>query len=130
MVRNYERTQPNANKLSYNLNRWTGSGTSNNVPRLTTAATSNTIFSDFYVEDASFVRLQNVQLGYTLPASLIEKIKISKLRLFTSVSNLVTLTNYTGYDPAASSGAPIGSGFDSGFYPAARTYTLGLNFNF
>lgn len=130
MVRNYERTQPNANKLSYNLNRWTGSETSNNVPRLTTAATSNTIFSDFYVEDASFVRLQNVQLGYTLPASLTEKIKISKLRLFTSVSNLVTLTNYTGYDPAASSGAPIGSGFDSGFYPAARTYTLGLNFNF
>jgi TonB-dependent starch-binding outer membrane protein SusC len=66
MVRNYERTQPNANKLSTNLNRWTGPGTSNTVPRLTTAATANTIFSDYYVEDASFARIQNMQLGYTL----------------------------------------------------------------
>ena len=130
MVRNYERTQPNANKLSYNLDRWTGSGTSNSVPRLTTAATSNTIFSDFYVEDASFLRLQNIQLGYTIPSNITEKIKIGSLRIYSSVSNLFTLTNYTGYDPAASSGAPIGGGFDSGFYPAARTYTFGLNLNF
>jgi hypothetical protein len=130
MVRNYERTQPNANKLSYTLDRWTGSGTSNSVPRVTTAATSNNIFSDFYVEDASFLRLQNLQLGYTIPSALTEKIKIGSLRLYTSVSNLFTLTNYTGYDPAASSGAPIGGGFDLGFYPAARTYTFGLNLNF
>ncbi len=130
MVRNYERTQPNANKLSYNLDRWTGSGTSTSVPRLTTAATSNTVFSDFYVEDASFLRLQNIQLGYTIPTTLTEKIKISSLRFYTSVSNLFTLTNYMGFDPAASSGAPIGSGFDAGFYPAARTYTFGLNLNF
>jgi TonB-dependent starch-binding outer membrane protein SusC len=130
MVRNYERTQPNANKLSYTLARWTGPGTSNTVPRVTTAATANNIFSDFYVEDASFVRLQNLQLGYTFPSELTEKIKIGSLRIYSSVSNLFTLTNYTGYDPAASSGAPIGGGFDSGFYPAPRTYTLGLNLNF
>jgi TonB-dependent starch-binding outer membrane protein SusC len=130
MVRNYERTQPNANKLSYTLARWTGPGTSKFVPRVTTAATSNTIFSDFYVEDASFVRLQNIQLGYTIPSALTEKINIGSLRFYTSVNNLFTLTNYMGYDPAASSGAPIGSGFDAGFYPAARTYTFGLNLNF
>ncbi|MGC9352230.1 MAG: SusC/RagA family TonB-linked outer membrane protein [Mariniphaga sp.] len=130
MVRNYERVQPNANKLSTNLNRWTGPGTSNTVPRLTTAATANTIFSDYYVEDASFLRIQNMQLGYTIPRSLTGKIGVEQLRLFTSVSNLYTFTNYTGYDPAASTGAPIGSGFDSGFYPAARTYTFGLNLNF
>lgn len=130
MVRNYERVQPNANKLSYNLNRWTGAGTSTTVPRITTAATSNTIFSDFYVEDASFLRLQNLQLGYTIPAALTERIHIGSLRFYTSVSNLFTLTDYMGYDPAASSGAPIGSGFDAGFYPASRTYTFGLNLNF
>ncbi len=130
MVRNYERTQPNVNRLSYTLDRWTGQGTSTLVPRVTTAATSNNIFSEFYVEDASFLRLQNVQLGYTFPTELTEKIKIGTLRLYASVNNLVTLTNYTGYDPAASSGAPIGGGFDAGFYPAARTYTFGLNLNF
>ncbi len=130
MVRNYERVQPNANKLSTNLNRWTGEGTSNTVPRLTTAATANTIFSDYYVEDASFLRIQNMQLGYTIPRNLTGKVGVDQLRLFTSVSNLFTFTNYTGYDPAASTGAPIGSGFDSGFYPAARTYTFGLNLNF
>jgi len=130
MVRNYERVQPNANKLSYTLDRWIGTGTSNEVPRVTTAATSNNVFSEFYVEDASFLRLQNMQLGYTIPSSLTDKIKVSSLRFYGSVSNLFTLTNYTGYDPAASSGAPIGGGFDSGFYPAARTYTFGLNLNF
>jgi TonB-dependent starch-binding outer membrane protein SusC len=130
MVRNYERTQPNANKLSTNVNRWTGSGTSNTVPRLTTAATANTIFSDYYVEDASFARIQNVQLGYTIPQSLTGKIGIEQLRLFTAVSNLYTFTNYLGYDPAASTGTPVGSGFDSGFYPVPRTYTFGLNLNF
>lgn len=130
MVRNYERTQPNVNRLSSSLNRWTGPGTSTTVPRLTTAATSNNIFSDYYVEDASFLRFQNIQLGYSIPKSLTDRIKVDKLRFYVSANNLYTFTNYTGYDPAASSGAPIGGGFDSGFYPAARTYTFGLNLNF
>ncbi|SHF08937.1 TonB-linked outer membrane protein, SusC/RagA family [Mariniphaga anaerophila] len=130
MVRNYERTQPNVNRLSYVMDRWTGAGTSNEVPRVTTAATANTLFSSFYVEDASFLRLQNLQLGYTIPKKITEKANIGSLRLYSSVSNLFTLTKYKGYDPAASSGSPIGSGFDSGFYPAARTYTFGLNLNF
>jgi len=130
MVRNYERTQPNANRLSYTLDRWTGSGTSNSVPRVTTAATANNIFSDFYVEDASFLRLQNIQLGYALSSDVTEKLHLQKLRFYLSVNNLYTFTKYMGFDPAASSGAPIGGGFDSGFYPAARTYTFGLNLNF
>ena len=130
MVRNYERTQPNVNRLSYTLDRWTGAGTSNRIPRVTTAATANNIFSEFYVEDASFLRVQNIQLGYTLPTAITEKIHSEKLRFYVSVSNLYTFTNYLGFDPAASTGAPIGGGFDSGFYPAARTYTFGLNLNF
>jgi TonB-dependent starch-binding outer membrane protein SusC len=130
MVRNYERTQPNVNRLSYTLNRWTGPGTSTEVPRVTTVSTANNIFSEFYVEDASFLRIQNVQLGYTIPSTITDKVKIEKLRFYVSASNLYTFTNYMGYDPAASTGAPIGGGFDSGFYPAARTYTFGLNLNF
>jgi len=130
MVRNYERANVNVNKLGTNLNRWTGEGTSHSVPRLTTGATANGIFSDYYVEDASFLRIQNIQLGYTLAKGLTEKLNISKLRFYAAVSNLYTFTDYTGYDPAASTGAPIGGGIDYGFYPAARTFTFGLNLNF
>jgi TonB-linked SusC/RagA family outer membrane protein len=130
MIRNYERDNDYVNRLSTALNRWTGEGTSNDVPRLTTASTTNSILSEYFVEDASYLRIQNVQLGYTLPKLLTEKMHISKLRLYAAVSNLYTFTSYTGYDPAASSGDPIGSGIDYGFYPPSRTYTFGLNLNF
>jgi TonB-linked SusC/RagA family outer membrane protein len=130
IVRNYERTQPNVNRLSTSLDRWTGEGTSNTFPRLTTASTTNNVFSDYFVEDGSFLRVQNIQLGYTVPKRLTSKVKIEKARLFVSVTNPFTLTNYMGFDPAASTGSPIGSGIDYGFYPAARTYNLGLNLTF
>jgi len=129
MVRNYERALTDVNRLDYYLNRWTGEGTSNEVPRVTTAATSNLVFSDFYVEDASFVRLQNIQLGYTLPLGFISANKGASLRIYASVNNLLTFTGYRGFDPAASSGAPIGSGIDFGFYPIPRIYMIGANLN-
>jgi hypothetical protein len=129
IVRNYERAQPNVNRLDYVLDRWTGPGTSNEVPRVTTAATANNIFSDFYVEDGSYLRIQKIQLGYTIPQKWTEKIYIQKFRLFASVDNPFTFTNYTGFDPAASNGAPIGSGIDYGFYPASRIYTFGFSLN-
>lgn len=129
IVRNYERAQPNVNRLSYSLDRWTGPGTSNTVPRVTTAATANNVFSEFYVEDGSYLRLQRVSLGYKLPEPMVQKISMKEIRFFVAVNNLFTLTKYTGFDPGASSGAPIGSGFDSGFYPSARTYWFGLSFN-
>ncbi len=128
VVRNYERAQPNVNRMSYTLDRWTGPGTSNTVPRVTTAATANNIFSEYYVEDGSYLRLQRLSLGYTL-SEKITKNKIKELRFYVAVNNLFTLTKYKGYDPAASTGAPIGSGFDSGFYPVSRTYWFGLSLN-
>ncbi len=130
MVRNYERNLSDLNKLSYTLDRWTGEGTSNTVPKVTTAATSNGVFSDYFVEDASFIRLQTVQLGYSLNSKFLEKLKIQKIRMYAMANNLVTLTKYRGFDPAASSGDPIGGGIDYGFYPQARTLILGLNVNF
>ena len=129
MVRNYERALTDVNRLDYYLNRWTGEGTSNEVPRVTTAATSNLVFSDFYVEDASFVRLQNIQLGYTLPLGFMSANKNASLRIYASVNNLLTFSGYRGFDPAASSGAPIGSGIDFGFYPIPRIYMVGANLN-
>lgn len=130
MVRNYERSLSDLNRLNYVLDRWTGEGTSNTVPRVTTAATNNNVFSDYYVEDASFLRIQNIQLGYTLPSKVTEKIKVSKIRLYSTVNNVYTFTKYRGFDPAATSGAPIGGGIDYGFYPAARTFIFGINANF
>ena len=130
MVRNYERALSDVNRLNYVLGRWTGEGTSNTVPRVTTAASSNNVFSDYFVEDASFIRIQNVQLGYTLNNKVSEKIGITKLRLYTSVNNLYTFTKYRGFDPSASSGSPIGGGIDYGFYPTPRTYIVGININF
>lgn len=130
IVRNYERNQNLVNKPTYFLDRWNGEGTTNTTPRVTTAATSNTLFSDYFVEDGSFIRLQNVQLGYSFSDKALENSKISKLRLYVSASNLVTLTEYRGYDPTASSGDPIGGGIDQGFYPSASTFLLGINLKF
>lgn len=130
MVRNYERTLSDANRLNYVLDRWTGEGTSNYVPRVTTGATANNVFSDYFVEDASYLRIQNIQLGYTLNPKVSELAKITKLRFYAGVNNLYTFTKYKGFDPGASNGNPIGGGIDYGFYPIPRTYLLGLNINF
>ncbi|WP_034044664.1 SusC/RagA family TonB-linked outer membrane protein [Wocania ichthyoenteri] len=129
IVRNYERNQQLVNKPNFYLNRWTGEGTSNTSPRVTNGATSNTVFSDFYVEDGSFVRLQNAQIGYTFSSDA-EDPTFDKFRVYLSGSNLFTLTEYSGYDPTAGTGAPIGGGIDQGFYPTARTILLGVNVKF
>ncbi|WP_299781603.1 TonB-dependent receptor [uncultured Formosa sp.] len=126
-VRNYERDQNNVNRLNLYLDRWTGEGTSNSVPRTTTGGTSNKLFSDFYVEDSSFLRLQNIQLGYSLSDDVIQKLGISRFRLYVSVNNAFTFTKYNGYDPSATSGDAIGGGIDYGFYPISRQFILGLN---
>lgn len=130
MVRNYERAQPNVNRNRFYLDRWRGQGTSNFVPRVTTGVTTNNVFSSFFVEDASFLRIQNIQLGYTLPKELLEKIKVNNIRIYGAVNNAFTFTDYKGYDPSATTGQAIGGGIDYGFYPQARQFLLGLNVTF
>ncbi|MDV6168564.1 TonB-dependent receptor [Flavobacterium sp. DG1-102-2] len=130
MVRNYERTTPDINRSNYVLDRWHGEGTSNTVPRVTTGATTNNIFSDYFVEDASYLRIQNVQIGYSFKEEAIKSVGITKLRLYAAVNNLYTFTKYRGFDPGATSNSPLSSGIDYGFYPVPRTYMLGLNLNF
>ncbi|MCF8321035.1 MAG: TonB-dependent receptor [Flavobacterium sp.] len=130
MIRNYERTENKLNKLNYVLDRWTGEGTSNSVPRVTTGASSNNLFSSYFVEDASFLRIQTIQLGYSLPKMIIDSFGISKFRLYGAINNVYTFSKYRGFDATANTGDPIAGGIDSGFYPAPRIFSIGLNVNF
>jgi hypothetical protein len=130
IVRNYERNQQLVNKPTWYLDRWTGSGSTNLAPRQTIGTNGNTVFSDYYVEDGSFVRLQNVQLGYTFSNGANTNPMFDKFRVYVSASNLFTLTKYRGYDPTVGTGAPIGGGIDQGIYPSASTFLLGINVKF
>jgi TonB-linked SusC/RagA family outer membrane protein len=130
IIRNYERQQPYANQLDYVIDRWTGAGTSNEHPRLTTEPTRNSIFSSYFVEDGSFARLRNIQIGYTLPKKTLTKMKMDNLRVYVSANNLVTLTRYMGFDPDIGSAGVLSAGVDLGFYPQARTIMGGLQISF
>lgn len=131
IIRNYERQQPYANQLTYNINRWTGPESTNENPRLTTDLNRNTIFSDYYVEKGSFLRFKNIQLGYTLPKKMLSKLKIQSTRVYIAANNLLTLTNYQGFDPDLGSfGGALAAGIDYGFYPQARTFMTGLAIKF
>ncbi|HKK46912.1 MAG TPA: TonB-dependent receptor [Balneolaceae bacterium] len=111
------------------LNRWTGEGTSNTEPRITNAG-HNYLPSDRFVEDGDFIRLRNVEVGYTLPQNLISKINLRKLRLYVSGTNIVTLTKYSGYTPQVSGGSVIATGIDTGIYPTSTTYSVGVQASF
>ena len=124
----WERNANYSNKYRGILGRWTGAGTTNSArnPRYSfTDANSNIRVSDRYVEDGSFIKLKNVQIGYNFPKSTIKKL-FSSLRVYLQVKNAFTLTKYTGYDPEISGGI-LDSGIDRGAYPQARTYAVGLD---
>ena len=108
------------------LGRWTGPGTSNDVPRAINGdPNSNLRVSTHFVEDGSYVRLKNLTFGYTLPTSLMSRISANQIRLYVTAQNLVTLTRYTGYDPEVSA-----SGVDLGIYPQTRVLMGGINVGF
>jgi len=130
IARSYERFLTYSNKPTLYLDRWTGEGTSNTVPRASTNASNNRLFSDFFVEDGSYLRIQNIQIGYSLPDSLLEKIHLERFRLYFAINNLYTFTKYSGYNPDVSNSNPTGAGVDLGQYPLARTFTTGINVSF
>ncbi len=124
------RTDISATNLpSWMLGRWTGEGTSNKYPRFVLGDNYNWQSSDIMVYDGSYLRLKNIQLGYTLPTDLTQKVFISKFRVFVAAENLLTFTKYHGFDPEISSGG-TSLGIDYGVYPQARVYTVGLNVAF
>lgn len=121
------------NLPSWMLDRWTGEGTSNKYPRFVIGDNTNWQSSDLYVYDGSYLRLKNIQLGYTLPKNLLNKVFVSSLRLYVAAENLFTFTKYHGFDPEISSGGREGStsfGLDRGVYPQAKTFTVGANLTF
>jgi TonB-linked SusC/RagA family outer membrane protein len=112
------------------LNRWTPDNPSNRYPRaLANRAVDVGTFSSTMVEDASYVRLKNITLGYNLPGSLLQKVSVRSIRVYVSASNLVTFTDYSGFDPEGSSFGTTTAypGVDQGRYPLTKTYLLGLN---
>jgi hypothetical protein len=114
------------NQTTAVLNRWTGEGTSNSMPRAVYAdPNQNCRVSDRFIEDGSYLRIKNVTLGYTFPQTLLEKINIQQLRINFSCENLLTISGYSGFDPEVAI-----NGIDSSRYPLSRTFSFGLNINF
>jgi len=123
----------NYNKSTQILNRWTGAGTSNSEPRVTTIDNNqNARASTRYVEDGSYFRLKDLQIGYKISDELLKKVNISRLRIYVAAHNLLTITDYTGYDPevGASRAAEKTVGFDEVTYPQSKSFLVGLNVTF
>ena len=138
---------PNAAQANYSrsiLDRWTGEGTSNKMPRVTYNDVGNWLFSDLYLQDGDYIRLQNLTLGYDFKRLIAWK-GISRLRLYLQAQNLLTLTKYDGMDPEVGSynGTDANhvnsdgsttqtwvSGVDMGYYPHPRTFIVGVNIAF
>ena len=128
IYRAYERNMNFSNKFRSVLGRWTGPGTTNDAtePRYSfTDDNSNIRVSDRYVEDGSYIKIKNIQLGYTFSKSLLKNV-FRSVRIYVQVRNLYTFTKYTGYDPEISGGI-LDTGIDRGAYPQARTYSAGLD---
>ena len=105
------------------------------MPRIaasSAASTSNFRFSDRFLEDGSYLRIQNVSFGYTFPTDWVDQVGLYNVKLYTNLQNLYTFTNYSGYDPevGALNQNILLTGVDNGRYPSPRIYTLGLNVNF
>ncbi|HYF68733.1 MAG TPA: TonB-dependent receptor [Ohtaekwangia sp.] len=127
----------NVTERYYN-NHWTGPGTTNQFPRASWDASGNNniVYSDRFLEDGSYTRLKNLQVGYTFPRSLLDNYGFSSVRIYFSGTNLLTFTKYHGLDPEmtvsdnASGGGDKASGIDWGTYPSARSYNIGVNLTF
>ncbi|UXX81280.1 TonB-dependent receptor [Reichenbachiella carrageenanivorans] len=129
---------PNGGRSTRVLDAWSETNKGGSLPALSEAATASNGESSpnsYFVEDGSYVRLKNLQIGYTLPKNLISKIGLRHARVYVQGTNLITLTGYEGIDPEIGSIATGGSqnlnlGVDFGSFPVAKTYTMGLSIDF
>jgi TonB-linked SusC/RagA family outer membrane protein len=119
------------NRPAWTLDRWTTANPGSRLPRLTSLdPNTNRRPSDLYVKDGSYLRLKNIQLGYTLPARWTRVCAVAKLRVFVMAENLLTLTAYDGFDPESATGSYYNIGVDRGIYPQAKTFSVGANIAF
>lgn len=125
-----------ANRLESTLERWTGPGTSNSEPRFTfNDANRNSRFSDRFVKEADYVRIKTLQIGYSLPSAVLQKVKLTSVRVYVTVQNLFTFTKYVGYDPEVGATVqyqdqPLSMGIDQGYFPLPRMVTGGIQIKF
>lgn len=108
------------------LDAWTPENPTSTLPRVSLNDANSNFYqtSDFYIEDGSYLRLKNLTIGYTLPASLTSKMHLGSLRIYATGTNLLTWTKYTGFDPEVGMDT---YGMDSGRYPQSRSFLVGLN---
>ncbi|WP_282037518.1 SusC/RagA family TonB-linked outer membrane protein [Saccharicrinis aurantiacus] len=120
------------NQLATVNNRWREPGDVTDIPRASWANTDNSRISTRFIEDASYLRLKTVSLSYDLPQSLLSKINLSNVRIYATGENLLTFTNYSGFDPEVNAfgGSNTMQGIDYGTYPQTRNYIFGLNVTF
>lgn len=113
-------------------NSWTPENTDATTPKASNKSnfSNNTQSVSYYVEDGSFFRLRNVQLGYTLPTDAIAKVGLSKARIYVQGVNLFTATKYSGIDPDINNGGDTAFGVDFGNYPLVKQFIFGLNVSF
>ena len=119
---------------------WQKEGDNPSVPRLDFENSNNNLrFSDRYIRDGSYFRIKNIQLGFTLPTDISQRIGVEKVRLYLSGQNLITFSDYEGFDPEVGRGpnqmdnnsrGVLDIGIDRGLYPIARSYLIGVNFTF
>ncbi len=111
---------------------WTFENPTGDIPLFTSIANFSTTTQShsYYVEDGSFFRLQNVTLSYNLPESMLDKLKLQRMRLFGSVNNVFTITGYEGLDPGVGGNVDTNFGIDIGNFPITRGYTFGVNVAF
>ncbi len=131
IYRIYERQDvPLGNMQVEWLDRWTPDNTGAAYPRLLLSG-ENQVPSDFYVEDASFLRLRNLQIGYSLSTKALATVQAKRLRVYISLDNILTFTKYTGFDPDIGTyGNVFDTGIDRGFYPSAKSFGGGLTLTF
>jgi hypothetical protein len=117
---------PGYNMLSDIKDAWTPENTDSTIPRISYTDANNNFgrISDFYIEDASYLRLKSLTIGYTFPQTLL---KVTQPRIYLTGQNLFTITDYTSMDPEV---GLSNRGLDLGMYPVARTFLLGVDFNF
>ena len=127
----------NYNKISRILNAWTSQNTNTDLARVSLNDPNNNIRpSSYYVQDGSYLRLKTLQVGYTLPENIADKIKASRIRLYLEAYNLFTITGYDGLDPEiglqnyTNDDRNLDIGVDRGIYPSSQTFTFGVNLNF
>ncbi len=110
------------------INAWSPDNTGSSIPRNVFGDPNNNIRpSSYFLEDGSYLRLKNLQIGYTLPSSVMNKISVDRARVFFTANNLFTITDYSGFDPGLANGGTFTRGVDRGFYPLTKSFVFGIN---